>query len=90
MLTINILCVGKIKEKYLKDEESSKTLLQEAMKFEKAGRPKEAEKLYIMAGEPDRAITMYKNIKQYDNISESLIMVYIVSNIFEFVLMLLY
>ena len=59
--------VEQIAKKYLKDEESSKTLLQEAMKFEKAGRPKEAEKLYIMAGEPDRAITMYKNLKQYDN-----------------------
>ena len=59
--------VEQIAKKYLKDEESSKTLLQEAVKFEKAGRPKEAEKLYIMAGEPDRAITMYKNLKQYDN-----------------------
>ena len=59
--------VEQIAKKYLKDEESNKTLLQEAMKFEKVGRPKDAEKLYIMGGEPDRAITMYKNLKQYDN-----------------------
>ena len=64
--------VEQIAKKYLKDEESNKTLLQEAMKFEKMGRPKDAEKLYIMGGEPDRAITMYKNLKyknlkQYDN-----------------------
>ena len=59
--------VEQIAKKYLKDIESNKTLLQEAMKFEKIGRPKENEKLYIMEGEPDRAITIYKNLKQYDN-----------------------
>ena len=59
--------VEDIAKKYLKDEASSKTLVTEAEKFEKEGRVKEAEKLYVMGGEPDKAITMYKNIKQYDN-----------------------
>ena len=36
--------VEQIAKKYLKDIESNKTLLQEAMKFEKIGRPKDAEK----------------------------------------------
>ena len=36
--------VEQIAMKYLEDEESNKTLLQEAMKFEKIGRPKDAEK----------------------------------------------
>ena len=59
--------VEQIVKKYFKDEESTRTLLSEAQKFEKLGRTKEAEKLYLMANEPDRAITMYKNLKQYDN-----------------------
>jgi len=54
-------------KKYLKDEESSKIILNEAMEFEKNGKYNEAEKLYILAGEHDIAISMYKSIKQYDN-----------------------
>ena len=59
--------VQQIAKKYIKGEESSKILVEEAQKFEKAGRPKDAEKLYIMAGDYDGAITMYKKLKQYDN-----------------------
>ena len=59
--------VEQIAKKYFKDEASNKTLLTEAKRFEKEGRTKEAEKLYILAGEHDKAITMYKNLKQYDN-----------------------
>ena len=37
-------------------------------KFEKAGRPKDAEKLYIMAGDYDGAITAYSEfLKAYPN-----------------------
>jgi len=55
-------------QKYLnKDEESSKTILNEAMRYEQEGKHKEAEKLYILAGEQDIAISMYKALKQYDN-----------------------
>ena len=59
--------VQQIAKKYIKGEESNKILIEEAQKFEKAGRPKDAEKLYIMAGDYDGAITMYKKLKQYDN-----------------------
>ena len=59
--------VQQIAKKYIKGEESNKILIEEAQKFEKEGRPKDAEKLYIMAGDYDGAITMYKKLKQYDN-----------------------
>ena len=59
--------VEEIAKKYLKDEASTKRLVIEAERFEQEGRPKEAEKLYIMGGDPDKAIAMYKSIKQYDN-----------------------
>jgi intraflagellar transport protein 172 len=54
-------------KKYMKDEDFSKVIVKEAMKYEQEGKYKEAEKLYIIAGEPDIAISMYKNLKQYDN-----------------------
>lgn len=54
-------------KKYMKDEESNKVILDEAMEFEKNGKYIEAEKLYILAGEHDIAISMFKSIKQYDN-----------------------
>ncbi|MCQ2816330.1 MAG: hypothetical protein MJ252_03590 [archaeon] len=56
-----------IVQKYLKDEESGKILSTEAERFEKEGRLKEAEKLYIMSDNVDKAITMYKTYKQYEN-----------------------
>lgn len=54
-------------KKFMKDEESSKIICNEAMKYEHEGKLKEAEKLYILAGEHDIAISMYKGLKQYDN-----------------------
>jgi intraflagellar transport protein 172 len=54
-------------KKYMKNEESSKIILDEANKYEHEGKIKEAEKLYILAGEHDDAISMYKSLKQYDN-----------------------
>ena len=54
-------------KKYMKDEDFSKVIVKEAMKYETDGKYKEAEKLYIIAGEHDIAISMYKNLKQYDN-----------------------
>lgn len=54
-------------KKYMKDEDFSKVIVKEAMRYEQEGKYKEAEKLYIIAGEHDIAISMYKNLKQYDN-----------------------
>ena len=54
-------------KKSMKDEDFSKTILNEAVKYEQEAKFKEAEKLYIMAGDPDIAINMYKGAKQFDN-----------------------
>ena len=54
-------------KKSMKDEDFSKTIVNEAIKYEQDGKLKEAEKLYIMAGEQDIAINMYRTTKQYDN-----------------------
>jgi intraflagellar transport protein 172 len=54
-------------KKSMKDEDFSKTIVNEAIKYEQDGKLKEAEKLYIMAGEQDIAINMYRTAKQYDN-----------------------
>jgi len=54
-------------KKYMKDEDFSKVIVKEAMRYEQEGKYKEAEKLYIIASEHDIAISMYKNLKQYDN-----------------------
>ncbi len=54
-------------KKYMKDEDFSKVIVKEAMRYEQEAKYKEAEKLYIIAGEHDIAISMYKNLKQYDN-----------------------
>ena len=54
-------------KKSMKDEDFSKTIVNEAIKYEQEGKLKEAEKLYLMAGEQDIAINMYRTTKQYDN-----------------------
>jgi intraflagellar transport protein 172 len=54
-------------KKYMSDEDSSKIIAAQASKFEEEGKYKEAEWLYIMAGEHDIAISMFKSLKQYDN-----------------------
>ena len=54
-------------KKHMKDDEFSKVIVNEALKYEHNSRFKEAEKLYVIAGEHDMAINMYKTIKQYDN-----------------------
>jgi intraflagellar transport protein 172 len=54
-------------KKYMADEDSSKVIAAQAMKYEQEGKCKEAEWLYVLAGEHDIAISMYKTLKQYDN-----------------------
>lgn len=39
----------------------------QAKDFEVKGRLKEAERLYIMIEDPDKAIAMYKKHRQYDS-----------------------
>ncbi|VEL22585.1 unnamed protein product [Protopolystoma xenopodis] len=39
--------------------------LTQAEELERAGRLKEAERLYLMVHETDRAINMYKSVRQY-------------------------
>lgn len=40
-----------------------------AQELEEAGKLREAEKLYVVAGEPDLAISMYKKAKKYDSMT---------------------
>ena len=54
-------------KKYLQTEYHKQLISQEAENFEKNGRLKEAEKLYLLAEDYDVAITMYMENKQYDN-----------------------
>ena len=57
----------KIISRYLPESEYTMLYVKEAQKFEKDGRYKDAERMYITVKEPDLAITMYKNAKLYDH-----------------------
>jgi len=57
----------KIISRYLPESEYTMLYIKEAQKFEKEGRYKDAERMYITANEPDLAINMYKNAKLYDH-----------------------
>ena len=48
-------------------EEVEMLYANQAKDFEVKGRLKEAERLYIMIEDPDKAIAMYKKHRQYDN-----------------------
>lgn len=56
----------KIISRYLPESEYTMLYIKEAQKFEREGRYKDAERMYITANEPDLAINMYKNAKLYD------------------------
>jgi intraflagellar transport protein 172 len=52
---------------YLPESQYRTIQVQEAQKFEAEGHFKEAEKMYLSAGEPDLAINMYKKAKMFDH-----------------------
>ncbi|KAJ3290304.1 hypothetical protein HK104_006864 [Borealophlyctis nickersoniae] len=52
---------------YMSQEEVAFLYISQARDMETLGKLKEAEKLYLTVGEPDLAINMYKNHKQYDH-----------------------
>lgn len=56
-----------LSKKFLQDDSHKDEICKEAENFEKIGKYKEAEKLYLIANEPKIAIAMYKDAKQYDN-----------------------
>ncbi|CAI2386632.1 unnamed protein product [Moneuplotes crassus] len=56
----------KLISRYLPESEYTMLYIKEAQSFEKEGRYKDSEKMYITANEPDLAINMYKNAKLYD------------------------
>lgn len=51
---------------YMSQQEVTFLYVSHARDMEAQGKMKEAEKLYLTVGEPDLAINMYKNHKQYD------------------------
>jgi intraflagellar transport protein 172 len=57
----------KIISRYLPESEYTMLYIKEAQIFEREGRYKDAERMYITANEPDLAINMYKNAKLYDH-----------------------
>ena len=48
--------------------EKAKLHITEAQDLESSGKLKEAERLYVMAQEPDLAINMYKKNRMYDDV----------------------
>ena len=52
---------------YLSEADTPKFYIEEAKQYVARKKYKEAEKLYLAANEVDAAISMYKTIKQYDN-----------------------
>lgn len=56
----------KIISRYLPESEYTMLYIKEAQNFERDGRYKDAERMYVTASEPDLAINMYKNAKLYD------------------------
>lgn len=56
----------KLISRYLPESEYTMLYIKEAQNFEREGRYKDSEKMYITANEPDLAINMYKNAKLYD------------------------
>ncbi|XP_064911402.1 intraflagellar transport protein 172 homolog isoform X1 [Columba livia] len=56
----------KLAIKCMSREDVSVLYITQAQEMEKQGKYKEAERLYITVNEPDRAISMYKQYKMYD------------------------
>ncbi|XP_071273312.1 intraflagellar transport protein 172 homolog isoform X1 [Agelaius tricolor] len=56
----------KLALKCMSQEEVTVLYITQAQEMERQGKYKEAERLYITVNEPDRAITMYKKYKMYD------------------------
>ncbi|XP_077032492.1 intraflagellar transport protein 172 homolog isoform X1 [Agelaius phoeniceus] len=56
----------KLALKCMSQEEVTVLYITQAQEMERQGKYKEAERLYITVNEPDRAITMYKKCKMYD------------------------
>ncbi|CAG0880914.1 unnamed protein product [Cyprideis torosa] len=52
--------------KYLRADEVAEMYIRQAQDMEEQGKLRDAERLYIAVAEPDLAITMYKNQRQYD------------------------
>ncbi|KXS17578.1 hypothetical protein M427DRAFT_121993 [Gonapodya prolifera JEL478] len=55
-----------IARSYMTQDDLKALYTSKATKMECDGRLKDAERLYVMVGEADQAISMYKNHKQYD------------------------
>ncbi|XP_062507829.1 intraflagellar transport protein 172 homolog isoform X2 [Corticium candelabrum] len=51
----------------MKAEDVATLYISQAQHMESEGKYREAERLYVIVNEPDLAITMYKKIKQHDN-----------------------
>ena len=48
----------------MEEEEVTKLYVSQAQQLEAAGRLREAERLYVIVGQPDLAISMYRRSKQ--------------------------
>lgn len=57
----------KVISRYLPESEYTMLYIKEAQNFEREGKYKDAEKMYLTANEPDLAINMYKNAELYDH-----------------------
>lgn len=58
----------KLARKFMSDDEAVDMMVTIASKLEEEEKYKEAEKVYLTISDTDAAITMYKNIDQYDNV----------------------
>ncbi|KAJ3338041.1 hypothetical protein HDU93_010039 [Gonapodya sp. JEL0774] len=52
--------------RFMSEDDLTAFYTTQAKKMESEGRLKDADRLYVVAGEPDQAINMYKNHKHYD------------------------
>jgi intraflagellar transport protein 172 len=59
--------VHKLAQQHLPREEASGLLVQQAAALEARQRYADAEKMFLAVHEPDLAINMYKNLRQYDD-----------------------
>lgn len=57
-------------QKYTEGDEGVKLLINKGKTLEQMGKVAEAEKLYLIIQQPDLAISMYKNNRQYDQVKK--------------------
>ena len=54
----------------MREEETTAIYVAEAEKLESQGKLKQAEKLFVLIDQPDLAINMYNNHKQFNQVSQ--------------------